>query len=449
MIYQNNPCLAKDITFRLDRQQVIFITPSESFTIDFENEIMAQAAGDILKHLTDADINVPALNERLGSAMQPYTVNDFLSMLDEQHLLSDAQSVNDVISGKAFICEIENYYYNIVLPAFEQDEFSRKVFTKTIDDAALKRWSVEYYHVTRAAERVLTASLRDYGNDDLTMAIRDFFFDEVGHEKLLRRSLLGFGMSDEEIESTSPHLCTEATMAMLLKAAHFHLPTFVTLVALMEGTSEESQAYIDVLENSGLAPEAIRSQIVHEKINIEGEHGNEGREIFSHINALSVNDLVIAKKAVREFYAIRRAITPWLLGGISFAGVDKVLFLETLSEMLPQLKMSTLPIAIPRATLSQSDKLVKTLCTLKQLPVVEFDINKDEELLMLMLENVLWKTACTDLARYTNTLEWLEQLVQGTVSDYREEDIIGSIWNAWHALPSLPLVDAGQLLEQL
>lgn len=60
MIYQNNPCLAKDITYRLDRQQVIFITPSESFTIDFENEIMAQAAGDILKHLTDADINVPA-----------------------------------------------------------------------------------------------------------------------------------------------------------------------------------------------------------------------------------------------------------------------------------------------------------------------------------------------------------------------------------------------------
>ncbi|ELP5717379.1 iron-containing redox enzyme family protein (plasmid) [Enterobacter asburiae] len=274
------------------------------------------------------------------------------------------------------------------------------------------------------------------------MAIRDFFFDEVGHEKLLRRSLMGLGMSDEEIESTSPHLCTEATMAMLLKAAHFHLPTFVTLVALMEGTSEESQAYIDVLENSGLAPEAIRSQIVHEKINIEGEHGNEGREIFSHINALSENNLVIAKKAVREFYAVRRAITPWLLGESGFAGVDKVLFLQTLSEMLPQLKMSTLPIAIPRATLSQSDKLVKTLCTLKQLPVVEFDINK----LMLMLENVLWKTACTDLARYMNTLEWLEQLVQGTVSDYLEEEIIGSIW---HALPSLPPVDAGQLLEQL
>ncbi len=68
---------------------------------------------------------------------------------------------------------------------------------------------------------------------------------------------------------------------------------------------------------------------------------------------------------------------------------------------------------------------------------------------MLMLENVLWKTACTDLVRYTNTLEWLEQLVQGIVSEYSEEDIIGSIWIAWHALPSLPLVDAGQLLEQL
>ncbi len=385
----------------------------------------------------------------MGSMLRLETPPRAWGRLDEQHLLSDAQPAGNAISGKAFICEIENYYYNIVLPAFEPDEFSRKIFTKTIDNAALQRWSVEYYHVTRAAERVLTVSLRNYHNNGLTMAVRDFFFDEVGHEKLLRRSLLGFGMSEAEIESSHPHICTETIMAMLLRAAHFHLPTFVTLVALMEGSSDESRAYIDVLENSNLSPEAIRSQIMHEKINIEGEHGNEGREIFSHINALSANDLTIAKKAVREFYAVRRAITPWLLGKTSFAGVYKELFRRTLNELLPQLKMSTLPIAIPRATLSQSDKLVKMLCMLKHLPAVEFNLDKDEQLLMLMLENVLWKAAYTDLTLYTNTLEWLEQLAEGHIPEYREEHVIGSIWNVWHALPSQPLMDAGQLLEQL
>jgi hypothetical protein len=449
MIYQNYPCLAQGVTFRLDRQEIIFITASESFTIDFENVVMTQAAGKILEHLQNADANISVLKDKFDSAMQPYSVIEFLSILDEQHLLSDAQSVSNVLTGKAFICEIENYYYNIVLPAFEQDEFSRKIFTKAIDDAALRRWSVEYYHVTRAAERVLTVSLRDYHNDELTMAVRDFFFDEVGHEKLLRRSLQGLGMSEVEIESSHPHLCTETTMAMLLRAAHFHLPTFVTLVALMEGTSEESQAYIDVLESSTLSSEAIHSQIVHEKINIEGAHGNEGREIFAHINALSVNDLNIAKKSVRAFYAVRRAITPWLLGETSFSGVDKALFRRTLSEMLPQLKMSTLPIAIPRATLSQSDKLVKILCIHKHLHYVELNLDKDEQLLMLMLENVLWKAAYTDLTRYMNTLEWLEHIAEDRHSEHREEHVIGSVWQAWHALPSRPQVDAGQLLDQL
>ncbi|WP_315708205.1 iron-containing redox enzyme family protein [Brenneria uluponensis] len=449
MTYQNYPCLVQGIKYQIDKQQITFINNSENFTIDFESETMAQAAGYILEHLNNADFDISFLKEKFDFAMQPYSVSDFVVILDEQHLLSDAQPVSDVISGRAFICEIENYYFNIVLPAFEQDEFSRKVFTKTIDNAALKRWSVEYYHVTRAAERVLTASLRDYNNDGLTMAIRDFFFDEVGHEKLLHRSLRGFGMSEEEIELSHPHLCTETMMAMLLRAAHFHLPTFVTLVTLMEGNSDESQIYIDVLENSNLSSEAIQSQIVHEKINIEGEHGNEGREIFSHIAALSVSDLDIAKKAVRVFYAVRRAITPWLLGEDSFAGVDKALFRQALSDMLPLLKMSTLPIAIPRATLSQSERLVKMLCANKHQPYVDFNLNKVEQLLMLMLENVLWKAAYTDLTLYLNTLEWLEHLAEDRISEHRKEHVIASVWHVWHTLPSQPQMDAGQLLKHL
>ena len=43
----------------------------------------------------------------------------------------------------------------------------------------------------------------------------------------------------------------------------------------------------------------------------------------------------------------------------------------------------------------------------------------------------------------------LHDLQPVAFANYREADSIGSIWNAWHALPSLPLVDTGQLLEQL
>lgn len=66
-----------------------------------------------------------------------------------------------------------------------------------------------------------------------------------------------------------------------------------------------------------------------------------------------------------------------------------------------------------------------------------------------MLENVLWKAAYTDLIRYMNTLEWLEHLAEDRHSEHREEHVIGSVWQAWHALPSRPQVDAGQLLEQV
>ncbi|OTA15168.1 hypothetical protein Xbed_03617 [Xenorhabdus beddingii] len=63
-----------------------------------------------------------------------------------------------------------------------------------------------------------------------------------------------------------------------------------------------------------------------------------------------------------------------------------------------------------------------------------------------MLENVLWKAAYTDLTRYMNTLEWLEHLAEDRISEHREEHVISAVW---HALPSRPLVDVGQLPEQL
>ncbi len=75
------------------------------------------------------------------------------------------------------------------------------------------------------------------------------------------------------------------------------------------------------------------------------------------------------------------------------------------------------------------------LCIYKHLHYVEFNLDKDEQLLMLMLENVLWKAAYTDLTRYMNTLEWLSTLLKiatRNIVKSMSSDLFGRLGMPYH-----------------
>jgi Iron-containing redox enzyme len=413
-MYQKLPTLVDGLQFQRNAQEIQIRVGTDNFSIEFDNEHLAAGAETVMRELSRGASDVSALARAFDASLQPYDTRTFLGILESHALLTDAEVPKDVIGGRRFICDVQAHIRNDVLPRHPLDKFAAQVQQKSVSAQTMRRWTVEYYFVTRFAERCIVGVLNQPSTPAMAKTLWEFLQDELGHDKLLERSLRGFGLGDSDFAALVPHLSTDATMGMLLRTSHFDLPTFVALVGQMEGTAARSLEYMEALEACDVPAEAKLHQRRHEEINVEHGHGDVARSLADELHALSLADLQRAKDGLGLYIGIRRSATPYIVGDCDAYGTWSRADVEAcLAKFWPRILQATLPIAAARSDEVASKALIRRLVVLKGASVHSWNEEDRLELLAAMVENSLWKTAYQSVQTYVETIEWIDGLVAG------------------------------------
>ena len=383
------------------------------FNLDLESEALANAVSEILERLTEGH-DYEQLIESFDRRLQPYSVDILLSLLDGQNVLTELPAHGTGKFGSSLYREVRAHFKSRLVPLFADEEGPQRFHDLQLSREELKAWTVEYYFTTRAAEQCIIAASNQRSNPVLQRLMQDFFIDEVGHDKLLERSLLGFGLRQDELEALTPHISTVAVMGLLLQAALFDVPLFITLVGQMEGSEAQSRRYIQLLERSGLPEAAIRPQISHEMINIENDHFGEALEMASALAHVSADDIERCTRMLHLHLEMRTTVYSHIFPTAKTSRtITPALFQEVWRNFGRNIRKTILPIAVSNSEEHAGKQFARDFVELRKVELLQWDPAQKSHVAGALLEYALWKLAYQEPERIGGTLRWLDAVVEG------------------------------------
>jgi hypothetical protein len=120
-------------------------------------------------------------------------------------------------------------------------------------------------------------------NLGVRLRMNEFFAEEYGHDEILLRALEAVGIGREDMHDAAPLPATLGLCNALAYWSHFDPMFFFVTMGLLEGQGLRSDSFLDACERMRW-PEAFVGPLrAHSQLNIEGEHGNLTRQLFSQI----------------------------------------------------------------------------------------------------------------------------------------------------------------------
>lgn len=412
------PKLIPGVQYQLAGASLSFVNGGHTFALDLDSVALAEAVQQVLDDLSTGTASAAELARRHDAALKPYDTPTLLGILSGENILTEARPADGMRDGSALFYELRAHHRAAIAPTLAHEPGALKYSRGELSHDDLKAWSIEYYFTTRFAEQCIVAAASQHANPPLQRLFEEFFIEEVGHDKLLERSLLGFGFSAADLETLTPHISTVAAMGMLLRASLFDLPLFVTLVGQLEGTEAQCRRYIALLEQSGLPHEAIHPQIVHEMINIEHGHFDEALDMAAALGSVDAADIERCQRLLALYAEMRKAVYPWVFAGTAAARpLDAASYLAAWRAHGPAIKKSLLSIACANAPEILSRSLARDFVELRKVPYVAWSPTADRHVAAAMLEYSLWKVAYQEPERIAGTLAWLDALADGRTAD--------------------------------
>lgn len=269
--------------------------------VSFDVDLNAAAADEVERLCAglraDAGLRIAEVGRTFGE-FTPHALK-ILEALDKYGFLTERGKPDPsmAISGNVLWHEVESFANRCKMRS--KPVFYSALASGVVPAGALVRYAIEYYHLVHHGPRIIAGALPHCGNARTQQLLEQFLMQEIGHERMLLRSLAAAGLDADQVRSRTPLPSTFALIAGLQVMADQHPLAFKSVAFLLEESSPEFHAaFRDASEAAGLR-EAFWSPILrHAEINDDGDHGGISANLLAEVSAISTQERTVVLQHV-------------------------------------------------------------------------------------------------------------------------------------------------------
>jgi hypothetical protein len=203
------------------------------------------------------------------------------------------------MSGRSVILAVEEYQHRLSAVGLFKNPFWEALVDrpKEVPERVYFGMCVENYHLLYRESYFDSPALSFSFNQTLRQKFNTFYCEELGHDRLLLKSLEAIGITEEMLFLSAPLRATAALCnALSFWARHDPLFFFTTLGPL-EGQVGEEDSYVRAMREKRLPDAFITPIETHANINRHSGHGLLTRELFDSLGHVSTED---ANRVLRQ-----------------------------------------------------------------------------------------------------------------------------------------------------
>ena len=214
---------------------------------------------------------------------------EILAAMDRLELIDDA-AAPEVMPALEFLIELEELADDLCSTAVCANPFWQACLNaqrpggvplSVVHGMVLENWQF------LARESYFDAPVLSYvPNSAVRLAMNTFFAEENGHDEILARSLAAIGLTREDLDDSIP---LPETLGLCNALAYWSLNDplfFFTTLGMLEGQGLSSDSFIEACERMEIDEAFVGPLRTHANINMNSNHGDLTRLIFSHIGVI-------------------------------------------------------------------------------------------------------------------------------------------------------------------
>lgn len=217
--------------------------------------------------------------------------------LEENNIVYSESDTSEIEDANKFMSRMQLLTDFKFLQEKGESELTKMVFDEEGHEELIKLFALQYYHVTNMCRRSIAAAITMLHGKQKAQAI-EFFEEELGHERLLKRSLSSVGINELSDDTILPS--TLALMNRLRYCSIVDPLSFMAIIFLYEGSAEDGLEYISSLERHNFSDEFVLPQKKHEDINTSGEHDQVSLDFYSSIPFINHSNMERVESVIKS-----------------------------------------------------------------------------------------------------------------------------------------------------
>ena len=199
---------------------------------------------------------------------------------------------DEPVTGRVLILAVEDLYNRLSARSLQQNPFWRAMVDDPagVPDGVYHGMCIENYHLLFRESYFDSPALSFAFSQSLRQKFNEFYCEELGHDRLLLKSLNAIGLTEAALYQSVPLRETMALCNALSYWARHDPLFFFTTLGPLEGRDVDIDSYVLAAREKGL-PDAFVAPIdAHANINKNSAHGLLTRELFDSVGVVGVAD---------------------------------------------------------------------------------------------------------------------------------------------------------------
>lgn len=295
--YYNRPVLREGVVSKVRTESASFSYWDTSFEVDFSPELKP-ALGNFLKRL-EKGLDIESFEKKYPEFTS--FAGDLFSTFDRYGFVTESSMPENgkYISGLAFWKEIDRYVTQYL--GAKELPLAKRFLNGQIDKPILLNYALQYYHFVKAGPQIIASAMANADRSSVRDILEHFLVSELGHDKLLLKSLAGEGIKAEKVKKTIPLPETFALItAYQVMADQEPLSFYASVFLVEEERPGFNQLFKTTCKQLGLSEAFYKPILAHSEINEEEDHGEISREILQHYTMISSETRMVVLKQIQH-----------------------------------------------------------------------------------------------------------------------------------------------------
>ncbi|MFL6675648.1 MAG: iron-containing redox enzyme family protein [Massilia sp.] len=210
------------------------------------------------------------------------------------------------ISGRVFILSLEEQLDALLEQTVHRNPFWIAMRTSPASVPAAVFWGMclENYQIL-AREALFDAPVLSFApHHAVRQALNKFYAEELGHDRLLMKSLASLGLEEADVRTSIPLPTTWALIDALAYWSRYQPLFFIATLGVLEGREVAEDAFVLACRQKGLPRAFVAPIESHARINADGKHGELSREAFSCVDLVSPQEQAQVRELLPLFVSI-------------------------------------------------------------------------------------------------------------------------------------------------